>query len=1288
MSEIIAINNPFKRSQRQIIKIEPGSTITEIVKRDEVIGILGDCELTAAVNGNIIPISAWDTYRVHQNDYLVLAPKVAGGDDGKMILNIVLMIIIYAVAGPAAGALFAEGTAIYTIAYVAFIVGGAMLLSSLQPHPDKPTPAFLDEEMSQIFGWNPTTIQRQGIPVPRFYGRNQLYGNVIGAYTEKEADSWVMTTITEVFYYNIYGQRLNKWEVGAHQRGTNTQSLTSFDPRKVRLSALFCLGMGPMREPIIDGTLKLNDQDVNNLSSVLSEDRPGDIIQQPISYFNNTKLEVVVSRLVTNGLPVTYTTTNGNFNNLKIVLSFPNGLYNATGGDLANYSVNVTVEIKKTTDTVWTKLVDNVAITAAVGDKIIETYETEGNIAIEYGFNYDIRTTKETAEQNNIKYGDKLYLDKVREVIEHQFTYPRRAVVGIDALATDQLSGSIRFSVQSRGLYVRVYDGASWNIQYSNNPAWVINDILTQPVFTGNQSPWIDLKLLLNFEDADGAVTTVDSSPKGHTIIFNGGSEIDTDQQKFGAAALFTDGVDGDIQIANDNESFSFFSNLVENWTLGIELRLADHTGVEIICGQFEDANNYWYIFHQDGAGFTFRLRTNATLHIDITGIGEISDVDWYHIALIKVGPVIGFYKAGTQIGYALMDADMVKVFASDFYIGQDGDGNSYTHAWYDHIRIEKDNIFAAAPNSTPDDTITEPAGAWTDPGNSYAVARYDGYDTSKISTADLEDLADWCNKAQVNPINVGIASISLATQALITTTTIHNRIVGDVVLFRGAGQHGMVELLDGTTATIVSVTSDLIFTVDIDTSGYTAFDATHWYGIDSANKESVCGEDKEWTLSRALRISHIGFHGWLHEVDEIHNFVIDLEQIYTILKIRSRSNSTADPIDVDVFISDDAATWGAAVASGISTWQDTGSWVEVDITDKAGRYIKFVINDTEDANNYIHWASGLDLPILDAQVLESSATVEEYKPRFEFNGGFDTEKNMWAAVLSVCELCRCIPYWDGDTIRIAIDKSAEPVYAFTMGNILKGSYREIWIPIAERASEIEIHYRDATKNYQRQPFTIINPSITSTTSKTRLDLFGITDSDMANRLTTYKLLLNQHIKKMCMFDADVEAIACAIGDVVEVQHDVTNWGQIGSGSEFYTGGGRVIKATNVTNAVISIAGKIKFDDADFDGGVTSYKLMIKDNTDAEPEALTITALVASSVNGADFDITVAGTYAATPKKDDVWAAGQADYETQQFRIINLRQKANQQVEVTALQYVEAVYANDSSSSSSSSSSS
>lgn len=1228
MPQIIKINHPLKRYDKQLINIKPRMTLAEIRGMPEIIDTLRiEDDIAISVNGEIISFKEWDYRKVKEKDFILLVPWAAKGDDEKAIVNMVVMIaVMYAAPGIlGTGGLGLTGIT-YAAAYVGVAVGTAMIISALTPRPSTPSLAFDESELSQSFGWNPATIQRQGLPKPRWYGLNKMYGNVTQAWTE-------ITGAT-----------------------TNIQ----------RLYALIDLGMGPFREVVVVASLKLNTQAAVNFDDVNFETRRGLLRQSYISYFEKTRVEFATGGLpilVKNGNHRIYETKNADYDDLGIDLAFPNGLWDGTGPSIANHTVNITIEVKKTTATSWSTLVTE-NITDGTTDKVIRSYTTNGIIAIDRGSKYQIRVTKNTVEKDSIQWGDDLFLDRVREVTDEPFTYPRAALVGIKALATEQLSGAIGFSCLSRGLYMIDYVDSASPIIYSTNPGLILADILTQPVYSGEHSPWHDLGLLLNFNGADTATSTIDESERGHNINFTGTAQLDTAEKKFGTASLLVDGDSDDVNIANDNNSFDICENIVDDWMIDCFVKFNDHVGSEYIACQFEDSANRWQLYNLHGTELAFILRVGG-VNLITTSAAEIDDTDWHHIAVCKIGADIGLYVDGVQTGHDLMVASDAAVFDGDLFIAQLGDNSNWFKGHIDQFRIIKRNILNAAPNSTPDDTITVPTEEYTNPGNSFVVERYDGYDPSELDLAAFEELVDWCSEGELNPVNYTILDISLAVDAVITTTSKHERLVGDVVLFRGVDNHGMVELVDGTTANVIKVTDDTTFTVDLDTSGYTAFDATSWLDINSSHLDSLCGQSSVDTLTDALD----GLDKWRHTVDHDHWFIIDLGETYNVLKVRGRSERLRDPIDVNIYVSNDKGAFGAAVASGINSWQDTAAWVEIDTTDKEGRYVKVEIVDTEDINRIIEFGgpTASYFTIFDVYATQSTATVEEYKPRFDFNGGFDTETTVWDAALKVCEICRCVPYFKGSKISVAIDRAGDAVFAYTSGNIIKDSFRQIFIPTTERASQIEVHYRDKEQDYQRQPFTLTNANIGNPTAKVRLDLFGITDEELAERIAENLLLKNQYIKTMARFDADIDSIASEIGDPILAPIDATKYGQ--------TGDGRILSATNSGNAIITVPGIFIWDDPDWDGGSTAYRLMVK-TADDVIETKSITGIVENSAM-TETDIIVSGVFTTLPVKGDLWAAGEEEYEIKKYRVINLRQSDKQRVEVTAIEYVDAIYADD-----------
>lgn len=139
------------------------------------------------------------------------------------------------------------------------------------------------------------------------------------------------------------------------------------------------------------------------------------------------------------------------------------------------------------------------------------------------------------------------------------------------------------------------------------------------------------------------------------------------------------------------------------------------------------------------------------------------------------------------------------------------------------------------------------------------------------------------------------------------------------------------------------------------------------WLGIDSSHLVSHCGsEPGNGNLVNALD----GLYSWNHNTNHTHEFILDLGQNYNTTKFKAIANSNRDPTNVDIYVSETNGDWGVAVATGVSVWQDTNIYVEVDSTNKVGRYIRVVINNTEDVFTHkILWGKASMQPIFDVFV-------------------------------------------------------------------------------------------------------------------------------------------------------------------------------------------------------------------------------------------------------------------------------------------------------------------------------
>jgi predicted phage tail protein len=330
---LIKIHNPFNRVDRDIVPVEyNGESL--LVIRDANIpaglpvsisinGTLIECANVRTLEGENVKESEIDILlsKVYPKagDHILFMPVIEGGGNGdnKSVLRIVLMIIVMVVAPYVAPMLGLTGMAA-TIMTCAVMVVGGMLVNALLPPPTAKLPAVgSDYDASQAYGWNPQTLQAQGPAVPKWYGVNRLYGNIIAANIETAVKSYC--------------------------------------------HALIDLGLGPIQR-LYD--FKINDQPYENFKGVALETRYGTLDQEVLNTFIDTKNEFPLAVKVVKDTPYIYTTIGDAFHALAVELTFPGGLFYAEdSGHLSPVTVNVRLSIRRQGDTDWRVLTSSVLTT-------------------------------------------------------------------------------------------------------------------------------------------------------------------------------------------------------------------------------------------------------------------------------------------------------------------------------------------------------------------------------------------------------------------------------------------------------------------------------------------------------------------------------------------------------------------------------------------------------------------------------------------------------------------------------------------------------------------------------------------------------------------------------------------------------------------------------------------------------------------------------------------------------------------------------------------------------------
>jgi len=434
--KVIKVANPLDVSDRLVEQIPfTGQNLSDII--NQYAG--GMAEVIVRVNQVRLEPVEKDKYdlQLHPGDEILLIPAV------KDVIGTIIAVAswIATTAGYASVTAMLVSTAIA----VGVSIGVAYLIRAIGGSPDDAD----IESPHATYSWSPATVQRQGTLLPRAYGTNKMFGNIIAAWRTPD---------------------------GADET----------------LDMLIAFGDGP-DGGIVDDTIYINNQPPGNYDDVTTAERNGTLSQSAI--FPSLKCEyqpaIEVINVADGGGAYTWTTPDCDFDSLEIALKYSGHNVKKDGG-LRTQWLSIKIEISAHGADDWYTLAEE-SLTCASEPKQKNylsggTYTGGSPVSITKGTRCDIRVTKTCpgrlyASNRASRY---LWLTTVREVINTAFSYPSLSLLGVSALATENLSGSLKVSCIRKGRIVNVYNGSSWTLEWSDNPVWVIWDILTRPVISGD----------------------------------------------------------------------------------------------------------------------------------------------------------------------------------------------------------------------------------------------------------------------------------------------------------------------------------------------------------------------------------------------------------------------------------------------------------------------------------------------------------------------------------------------------------------------------------------------------------------------------------------------------------------------------------------------------------------------------------------------------------------------------------------------------------------------------------
>lgn len=446
MVNVIIVNNPFKPEQRdtKYLPFKQGKSISYYFSAPG--------EWVYSVNGHE---AAPDTV-VNDEDYIVVMPRVEGKFFG-VLLSIGMAVFT---GGIASGAIFGIQSLIWrsVIAMAVGMIGNAIISKLTAPKVDRS-----NSEQSNTYGWGGTeTVTGQGYPLAVTYGRMKSAGLLLSRHVISDGE-------------------------------------------KQYLNLLYCAGEGELSK-IED--IRINANPISNYKDVQVDIRKGTNDQTVIPNFNDNFADQSLNYELTESWN-TQQVQGDACDAIELTVGFPNGLYysNDSGG-ADRTSVTLKAEIRKVGDEPWQALplANQKGMAGHIkrrdawnfiksDNSVTNTSDYVGRIeeATNNAFyrvfrfdnlekaRYEIRMRCSAKDGKSLRHVNKVYWVQLTQIIYDDFVHPGKALIGIKALATSQLSGTdpkVTWIQERSEVYVFNPYINKYEAQPADNPAWAAYDLI------------------------------------------------------------------------------------------------------------------------------------------------------------------------------------------------------------------------------------------------------------------------------------------------------------------------------------------------------------------------------------------------------------------------------------------------------------------------------------------------------------------------------------------------------------------------------------------------------------------------------------------------------------------------------------------------------------------------------------------------------------------------------------------------------------------------------------------
>jgi predicted phage tail protein len=268
---------------------------------------------------------------------------------------------------------------------------------------------------------------------------------------------------------------------------------------------------------------------------------------------------------------------------------------------------------------------------------------------------------------------------------------------------------------------------------------------------------------------------------------------------------------------------------------------------------------------------------------------------------------------------------------------------------------------------------------------------------------------------------------------------------------------------------------------------------------------------------------------------------------------------------------------------------------------------------------------------------------------RFSCNALIQNQYEAYKLVNDLCSVMRCQPYWATGALTITQDKPTDSSYLFNRSNVLEPGFSYAGSDVKTRHTVAVVSYLDL--NTREQNYEIVEDRDAITKYgwvATQIKAFACTSRGQANRLGQWILYSEQNETDVISFSTSIDAgVLVRPGSVIDVQDPVR------AGVRY---GGRI---------VTSGANTVTVDDAtDLPSNNATISVLLPDGSLETKDISSRTGVL----------ITVDSDWSTQPQANSVWIIQTTSLQTQQYRVLTVKEEEGHVYSISALSYNPSKY--------------